>query len=304
MNKKPSRPCPLCGGAAGRSSFPYATRFNEATFAYRRCQSCGGVFVDPVPDAETFAKMYAKSAYHDVHYVECESPHYRESAKLLTTFLPAGASVLDYGCGLGLFLRALDEQGFSATGVEFDREAADAAAKASGCSAYALEELADKQAKASLDALHLGDVLEHLADPAETLDRLLSLVKPGGLLFVEGPLENNPSPVYWSARVAGVVRRLLKPGLVGSGAPTHLLRVDGAQQHNFFRRHWPRLETLHWSVYETGWPYKGAGAVRSAIAALATTIGGKSLAGVTFGNRFRIVLRLPGEPSSTRIAAE
>ncbi len=207
--------------------------------------------------------MYAKSAYHDVHYVECESPHYRESAALLTKFLPAGASVLDYGCGLGLFLRALDEQGFSATGVEFDREAAEMAAKVSRRPAYALEELAERQAEASLDALHLGDVLEHLGDPAKTLDALLSLVKPGGLLFVEGPLENNPSPVYWSARLAGAMKRFLKRGFVGSGAPTHLLRVDGAQQQAFFERYWPQFETLHWSVYETGWPYKGGGAVKN-----------------------------------------
>ncbi|MFY9656540.1 MAG: methyltransferase domain-containing protein, partial [Methylocystis sp.] len=234
MNKSSARSCPLCGGAAGERSFPYATRFNGVNFDYWRCQACSGVFVDPIPDTETFAKMYAKSAYHDVHYVECESPHYRESAALLTKFLPAGASVLDYGCGLGLFLRALDEQGFSATGVEFDREAAEMAAKVSRCPAYALEELAERQAEASLDALHLGDVLEHLGDPAKTLDALLSLVKPGGLLFVEGPLENNSSPVYWSARFAGAMKRFLKRGFVGSGAPTHLLRVDGAQQQAFF----------------------------------------------------------------------
>ena len=38
MNKRSARPCPLCGGVAGRSSFPFATRFNAVTFAYRRCR--------------------------------------------------------------------------------------------------------------------------------------------------------------------------------------------------------------------------------------------------------------------------
>ena len=296
------RPCPICGGVAGRASFPYATCFNGFTLDRFECGSCHSVFVDPVPDAETFAKMYAKSAYHDAHYAECESRHYRKSATLLKEFLPAGARVLDYGCGLGLFLCALKEQSFSATGVEFDREAAEAAAKASGCPAYALEDFAAKSGKASFDALHLGDVLEHLADPAATLDELLGFVKPGGLLFVEGPLENNPSPVFWAARLFGEAKRLLKPGFVGSGAPTHLLRVDAAQQMAFFKRSWPQLETAHWSVYETGWPYQGGGAAKSAIAALATAIGGKRFFGVTFGNRFRGVFRLPKDPTKERDA--
>ncbi|HEY8127377.1 MAG TPA: class I SAM-dependent methyltransferase [Hyphomicrobium sp.] len=297
MNRNIPRPCPLCGGAAGNACFPYATRFNGVSFSYLQCRSCRSTFVDPVPDAGTFAKMYAKSAYHDAHYAECESPHYRESAVLLKDFLPAGASVLDYGCGLGLFLRALKEQGFSAMGVEFDREAAESASSASGCPAFALEDFAAYKGEASVDALHLGDVLEHLADPGKTLQELLTFVKPQGLLFVEGPLENNPSPVFWAAQLFGRAKKLLKPGLAGSTAPTHLLRVDAAQQVAFFRRFWPELETLHWSVYETGWPYRDGGAVKSAIAGLATAAGGKNLFGVTFGNRFRGVFRLPKAPA-------
>ncbi|ARN79943.1 class I SAM-dependent methyltransferase [Methylocystis bryophila] len=296
------RPCPVCGGEAGGAAFPYATRFNGFTFNRFACRSCHSVFVDPVPNAETFAKMYAKSAYHDAHYAECESRHYRDSAMLLKEFLPAGAHVLDYGCGLGLFLRALKEQSFLATGVEFDREAAEAAATASGCPAYAIGDFAQKSEPASFDALHLGDVLEHLEDPAATLGELMGFLKPGGLLFVEGPLESNPSPVFWAARLFGEAKRLLKPGFAGSGAPTHLLRVDATQQLAFFNRFWPELQAAHWSVYETGWPYQGGGAVKSAIAALAIAIGGKSFFGVTFGNRFRGVFRAPRDPAKERAA--
>ena len=56
--------------------------------------------------------MYSKASYHDAHYVDCESALYGSSAKLLRDFLPAGAGVLDYGCGLGLFLKALKVEGF------------------------------------------------------------------------------------------------------------------------------------------------------------------------------------------------
>jgi len=72
MAERIRRPCPICGGAAGRAVFPYATRFNDNVFDYLACKSCGTVFVDPVPDAETFAKMYARTAYHDAHDAKCE----------------------------------------------------------------------------------------------------------------------------------------------------------------------------------------------------------------------------------------
>jgi len=67
--------------------------------------------------------MYSKASYHDAHYIDCESARYGSSARLLRAFLPVGR-LLDYGCGLGLFLKALKVEGFSATGVGFDKEAA------------------------------------------------------------------------------------------------------------------------------------------------------------------------------------
>jgi len=137
----------------------------------------------------------------------------------------------------------------------------------------------------------LGDVLEHLPDPASTLKNLLCYLKPGGVLFVEGPLEINPSPVYWAARTFGAFKRILRPGLVGSDAPTHLFRTGAKQQLAFFLLTEPRLELISWTVYETGWPYAEGGTVKRAIAGIALLIGGKHLFGTTFGNRFRGVFR-------------
>src|SRR6516162_10046385 len=124
MKEAPRRPCPVCGGPAGSRAYPYATEFNACFFDYVRCRRCGAVFVDPIPDDKTLAVMYAKGSYHDQHYMKCESPHYASSARLLRGFLPAGSQVLDYGCGLGLFLLALKSEDFVPIGVEFDGDAA------------------------------------------------------------------------------------------------------------------------------------------------------------------------------------
>jgi SAM-dependent methyltransferase len=251
------------------------------------------VFVDPVPDADTFAKMYAKASYHDAHYIDGDPGHYESSAKLLADFLPKGASVLDYGCGLGLFLKALQAEGFLATGVEFDQEAADYAAKNAGCPAFTVANFMSQKDKPAYDALHLGDALEHLPYPDATLRKLLACVRPGGVMFVEGPLENNPSPVYWAARLFGAAKRRLRPDLEGSSPPTHLFRVAEAQQLAFFTRIEPGLSRVHWDVHETGWPYASGGPLKRAIARVAMALGGKRIGGSAFGNRFRGVFRLP-----------
>jgi 2-polyprenyl-3-methyl-5-hydroxy-6-metoxy-1,4-benzoquinol methylase len=298
MNQSPRRPCPICGGLAGEQAFPYATRFNDLTFDYVRCRCCASVFVDPIPDVSTFALMYAKASYHDAHYIDCKSGHYGTSARLLRDYLPPGASVLDYGCGLGLFVQALHAEGFSAIGVEYDEAAVAHAAKITGRPILSVAEFMSKRNMATYDALHLGDVLEHLPDPCATLSELLRFVKPGGLLFAEGPLENNPSPVYWAARLFGAVKRGLRPNFTGSSPPTHLVRVNAAEQLAFFMRVAPNLSRLYWNVYETGWPYSTGSALKRTIAVAALFLGGKRVMGATFGNRFHGMFRLPPQSNA------
>lgn len=290
----PMRTCPLCDGPPAGSAFPYAIEFDGRCFDYRRCGSCESVFVDPVPDAKTLARMYAKSDYHDCHYSENQSGHYDAAAGLLGQFAPAGSKVLDYGCGFGYFLKAIQPTGFQGVGVEFDQEAAQAAARNAGCEALSLERFNQQPVKPSFDVIHLGDVLEHLPVPAATLTQLLTHLKPGGLLFVEGPLEINPSPVYWASRLFGALKHRVRPGFIGQGKPTHLFRTGGRQQLAFFHRVDPTLEPLHWDIYETGWPYAEGGFIKRFISQSAMWVGGRQFSGMTFGNRFTGLFRYKG----------
>ena len=54
-----------------------------------------------------------------------------------------------------------------------------------------------------------------LLEPGATLRELLGFVNPGGLLFVEGPLETNPSPEFWAALLFSVEKRLVMPNFIG-----------------------------------------------------------------------------------------
>ena len=227
------RSCPLCGANAATIVFPFYTHFDSVRFTYLKCHGCASVFVDPIPDSETFARMYAKTQYHDCYYEDKDGGAYAESAKMLKEYLHTGAQVLDYGCGLGAFLKAIGNEGFNSYGVEFDKDAAEFASHNANCVVMSVDDFLALHKKPVFDAIHLGDVLEHLPDPARTLKWLLSYLKPGGILFVEGPLEINPSLVYWAARSFGAVKSILMPTFIASHPPTHLFQTDATQQLAF-----------------------------------------------------------------------
>ena len=289
MSSAATRPCPLCGGGAKGVAFPYATLFEGTLFSYVECGRCKSVFVDPAPNGVTLNSMYAKAHYHDLHYEGRHSTAYTESAQLLKRHSQPGATVLDYGCGTGDFLIALDKASFSPFGVEFDEQASLAAQTRSGCTTMSGEAFWSDPVNRHFDVVHLGDVLEHLTDPAETLRNLLACLKPGGVLFAEGPLEINPSPVYWVSRGFGAIKRLVRADKTGRHPPTHLFRTDSRQQLAFFRRTDPGLELKYWDVYETGWPYGEGSLVKRIIARFAVLLGGREFLGRTLGNRFRAI---------------
>ena len=52
--------------------------------------------------------------------------------KIIKQYLPEGATLLDYGCGVCGFLQALSEASFVPFGVEFDKDAAYLASQRAG----------------------------------------------------------------------------------------------------------------------------------------------------------------------------
>ncbi|MBE0623744.1 MAG: class I SAM-dependent methyltransferase [Burkholderiales bacterium] len=290
MDLSIARECPICGGRPTGVSFPYATYFNDTRFYYLKCGECKSVFVDPVPDTQTFERMYAKAAYHDRYYDGSEGVEYSDSTRLLSQYLEPGATILDFGCGAGSFLKACASQGFVPLGVDFDSDAAIFAARNANCETMSVNVFSKLTTAPSFDAIHMGDVLEHLPDPAATLAQLLRSLRSGGVLFVEGPIEENPSPVLWAAKLFGTIKRILTPTFVADHPPTHLFRTNANEQRAFFTRVDGSLSVRHWEIYETGWPYRGGGVIKSAIASLAVWMVGRHFAGVIFGNRFKAIL--------------
>jgi SAM-dependent methyltransferase len=159
--------------------------------------------------------------------------------------LPPGAFV-DYGCGTGELLAGAVARGWSSLGIELSPEVVAATSRRTGLPVLTNAEAFQKGAVA--DVLHLGDVLEHLTDIDRELPRILSLLKRGGLLLAQGPLEANGNLFTWMLRMT----RTLKRRAPVSMPPYHVLLATVAGQWALFRRF--GLSAVESKVTEVSWP--------------------------------------------------
>lgn len=292
--------CPLCGAPGKLPSPPFGMRWEGRRFDYLDCTGCRSRFAFPMPVATDFERIYTRSDYHDVHYSELASGQFARSLQALGNFVAPGARVLDFGCGNGEFLKEAVGAGYRAEGIELDAATRQSAAANSGCSVVSLDDA--RRGSARYDAIHLGDVLEHLPDPARTMSELEALLTPGGLFLVEGPLEENRSLVAFTAARIRRLKAAMGRSNYADSAPTHLTRTSARSQRRFFELSLS-YQLCHFEVYESGWPYVASWReivvprqVSTAIRGLIgkTAIGlanAANIASLGIGDRFVSVLR-------------
>ena len=101
--------------------------------------------------------------------------------------VPPPARALDAGCGAGQLLTALRGAGWNAEGLEWDKTAAEGAAKRSGCQVYVGDIRTVALPTDAYQLVTLSHVLEHIDDPPAVLRRLRDLLAPGGIAVVYWP---------------------------------------------------------------------------------------------------------------------
>jgi SAM-dependent methyltransferase len=155
---------------------------------------------------------------------------------------------VDFGCGSGSALVGASRAGWRAVGVEFDRGVAQRVAAETGCPVTRGLVGLEASPHVPADVIHLGDVIEHLTRPGDVLRALLPLLKPGGLLLAQGPLEAGPCLYTVMLRLGRWARK--RP--VTEMPPFHVLQATVDGQRSFFGR--LGLEELEYSVSEVSWP--------------------------------------------------
>jgi SAM-dependent methyltransferase len=238
--------CPLCGEGAGDPAWMGDTRFDGREFHYRECRRCRSLYCDPMPDDATVALMYGPAYAGAFGGDDPFTADAKEPARVVA-WLRAHepGTFLDFGCGQGELLSAARNAGWRAVGVELDAEVARRVAAATGLDVHAS---AAALPDGCADVLHLGDVIEHLTRVDEQLRDVLRLVRPGGTLIAQGPLEANDCLFAWTLKLA----RKLRGTPPGNLPPYHVLLATSDGQRRLFRR--LGLEEQQFSMSEVAWP--------------------------------------------------
>ena len=95
--------------------------------------------------------------------------------------------MLDIGCASGYFLDIAQKNGWQIDGIELSQDLAKQAEALLNIQIYSLTLEEVNFASNYFDVVSMFDVLEHLSDPAKTLEEISRIMKPGGILVVNFP---------------------------------------------------------------------------------------------------------------------
>jgi SAM-dependent methyltransferase len=180
--------CRLCGAAriARLGVIPDSDYFAGKVLPHAldggslwRCTSCQSMFRHPVLTPAAYLNLYADGV------AEAWSVgHGRRDLEIVRRLIAqhsVSGRVLDVGCGSGGFLASLP-----ASVKKYGVEPSVAAARAATGLGVAIlgQTPQDLPAQAQFDVITIIDVIEHVVDPAQTLDQLLPHLAPGGCLIV------------------------------------------------------------------------------------------------------------------------
>jgi 2-polyprenyl-3-methyl-5-hydroxy-6-metoxy-1,4-benzoquinol methylase len=146
----------------------------------------------PIPTIEALKYIYSFENSYQVQnrtiYDENTtdfSQKTRESLKQVERFCRRGR-LLDVGCSSGKFLWLAKRNGWSVCGVELNNDTA-RIANDNGLGVSVGELASADFPLASFDAIHLGDVIEHVQDPAGFLSQVSAFLKPDGVIVLVTP---------------------------------------------------------------------------------------------------------------------
>ncbi len=201
MNTHQVSPCDLCGGTAFEEISNRDRKSKELHTGV--CTGCGLVSHMPVPNEEEVASYYAEHYRRDYHGESAPSSRrimraWKNGERILKQVfsrLDKEAKVFEVGAGIGCTVKAFELSGFSATGIEpnkdfntFTREQLKAQVEN--------RNLYDLPAEPSHDLVLLIHVIEHFSSPTRALNQIHSFINEGGYFYVECPNLAAPFATY------------------------------------------------------------------------------------------------------------
>lgn len=169
---------------------------SQENFHIVSCKSCGFKFTNPRPDDSVIGNYYKAESYVShtnskkgivnrlYHLVRNYT--LKKKVTMLSSYVSRG-TVLDYGCGTGMFLGACKSAGWETYGMEPDADARKIASE-QGINLFSDKDVMKTHiANKNFSAITLWHVLEHVTDMPQTLSFFKEKLHADGVLIIAVP---------------------------------------------------------------------------------------------------------------------
>jgi len=232
--------CPICGKSEFKNFIVVTDNaVSKESFVIVECENCSFKFTNPRPDVQSIGQYYESEeyishsntkagiinrAYHVVRSITT-----KQKVELINRYAPAKGSIMDYGCGTGVFLSACKKDGWEVRGVEPNTKARDIASTETG--EIIAESLQDIQGE-KFEVITLWHVLEHIHTLNETVSQLLEHLQEEGTLVIAVPnADSHDAKEY-------------KENWAAYDVPRHLYHFTQATMKRFLKKHKMKLEEV------------------------------------------------------------
>lgn len=167
-------PCPYCE----HTGKPW----NGVASEFALCMSCGLVFRCQQQPAAELSALHESSYTDAINSMTSPRVYLEKLANFMVErYSLSGKSIMDFGAGDGTLVRALRRHCTQVVGVETSDAARQYAKKTETNLLSELPQIGE------YDFITAVEVIEHISNPWETLNRLRGLLKRGGQLYLTTP---------------------------------------------------------------------------------------------------------------------
>lgn len=182
------RLCPSCQHGEVKPKFTWEFEQQKVVLRLGRCVNCGMVYVTNSDEVDMSNEKYVSWEPDNDNdlMTPAKLSHNRDILDFVSRYVPADARILDYGAGYCGFLRIAKSAGYEVEGINPCRYLANWAHEKLDIEVYPLFGQ-DFEPEKLYDLIVSDQTFEHLENPLRDLEKIHSMLKPNGIVYINVP---------------------------------------------------------------------------------------------------------------------
>ena len=188
--------CTNCGGESKffLNASDVNRKITKELFTYRKCLSCGLVFLTNVPSN---LNIYYPDEYYpipSINRINKLSKKNQYQVDMISKFAPKKGRMLEIGSAYGVFANQANKSGYIVDSIEMSRICCDFLSNKLGIKAYQSDTPQDiiPRLESDYNVVAMWHNIEHLLNPWIVIERAVEKISPGGIFLIATP---NPDSV-------------------------------------------------------------------------------------------------------------